>query len=123
MKPFDIGKAKAGHPVCTRNGMNARIICWDKKGDGYPIVALLGEEVEEYGCYTMTGRFVGEDSVHKYDLMLKDNTKEGYVNIYFNGSGELYASDIYETEEEAIHYAKRNLIATTKITWEEPWNL
>lgn len=31
MKEFDLEKAKAGHPVCTRNGNKARIICFDRK--------------------------------------------------------------------------------------------
>lgn len=31
LKPFDLEAAKAGKPVCTRDGRKARIICWDKK--------------------------------------------------------------------------------------------
>lgn len=42
LKPFDLEAAKAGKPVCTRDGRKARIICWDKKGN-YPIVALIQE--------------------------------------------------------------------------------
>ena len=53
MKEFDYEKAKAGAPVCTREGKPARIIFWDAKGisnDGkqYPIVALLEEDGVEY---------------------------------------------------------------------------
>ena len=29
MKPFDLEKAKAGSPVCTRSGEKVRIICFD----------------------------------------------------------------------------------------------
>jgi hypothetical protein len=39
MKEFDLELAKAGHPVCTRDGKPVRIVCFDAKGD-YPIVGL-----------------------------------------------------------------------------------
>lgn len=34
MKPFNLGLAKAGHPVVCRNGQKARIICFDVKEGG-----------------------------------------------------------------------------------------
>ena len=41
MKPFDLELAKKGHPVCTRDGRDARIICYDAKTGEYPIIALV----------------------------------------------------------------------------------
>lgn len=41
MKPFDLEKAKAGAPLCTREGFRARIICFDADNDRFPIVALI----------------------------------------------------------------------------------
>ena len=32
LKPFDLEAARAGSPVCTRDGRKARIVCFDKKG-------------------------------------------------------------------------------------------
>lgn len=47
LKPFDLEAAKAGKPVCTRDGRKARIICFDTINKGnYPIIALL----EDKGC-------------------------------------------------------------------------
>lgn len=47
LKPFSLEAAKAGKPVCTRDGRKARIICFDSKWR--PIVALVtecnGEEI------------------------------------------------------------------------------
>lgn len=44
MKPFDIELAKAGYPVCTRDGRPVRILCFDRKSvDGYSILALVYE--------------------------------------------------------------------------------
>ena len=42
LKPFDIQKAKADKPVCTRDGRKARIICFDRiNSDYYKIVACV----------------------------------------------------------------------------------
>lgn len=41
-KPFDLEQAKAGKPVCTRDGRKARIICFNAKTlCDYPIIALV----------------------------------------------------------------------------------
>lgn len=40
-KPFDLEQAKAGKPVCTRDGRKARIICFDLKNGNHPIVAAI----------------------------------------------------------------------------------
>lgn len=41
MKPFNLEEAKAGKPVCTRDGYDARILCFDAKNPYYPVVALV----------------------------------------------------------------------------------
>lgn len=41
MKPFDLEKAKAGAPVCTREGFRARIVCFDADHNRFPIIALI----------------------------------------------------------------------------------
>lgn len=66
MKPFDLEKAKAGAPLCTREGFRARIICFDANNDRFPIVALLeGDDGKEYPVsFTKKGRFYdGEKTV------------------------------------------------------------
>jgi hypothetical protein len=69
LKPFDLEAAKAGKPVCTRDGRKARIICFNAKTlCDYPIIALVEgvyhptykgglimlaitfEEYKKYGC-------------------------------------------------------------------------
>lgn len=58
MKPFDIDAAKKGAKVCTRDGCPARILCFDKKGDTYPIVALYEYKGRErFVSYTLYGRY------------------------------------------------------------------
>ena len=76
MKPFDLEAAKAGKPVCTRDGRKARIISFDRKflfkGVSYPIIALVEDTAKEetiYG-YNEKGKVIIEnDTPYKDDLM------------------------------------------------------
>ena len=71
LKEFDLEAAKAGKPICTRDGSQARIICFDFLSiDNTPIIALvrLSETQEGIVCYRKDGRFLDSgDSPH--DLM------------------------------------------------------
>ena len=114
LKPFDLEEAKAGKPVCTRDGRKVRIICFDLKNDEYPIVAAVGNDSSEtLFSYTTNGEIADGIKSDK-DLMMLSEKKERWVNIYDD-------MVIYESEEEAkIGIATaRNYIATTKIEWEE----
>lgn len=117
MKPFNIEQAKAGKPVCTREGRDARILWFDKK-DEFPIVALVG------GCDVLTYKDNGlyyECTPHPYDLFMKTEDSEGWINIYRTEVETYVSSNIYRTEEEAIREGKTSerYVATCKITWEE----
>ena len=122
-KPFDLEAAKAGKPVCTRDGRKARIICFDAKCNK-PIVALI------YGCnketvlqYLENGRFF-VDQIDKYDLMMFPQKKEGWVNVYksYNVGKKIPCmASIYPTKEEAkkSSVVGFDYVDTVKIEWEE----
>lgn len=118
LKPFDLEAAKAGNPVCTRDGRKARIICFDKKGD-HPIIALIedkkGEEVvsEEINFYFINGRAINEKIESNDDLMMLPEKKEGWVNIY---RGQVY--NTLERAKKAVDH-NDNYLKTIKIDWEE----
>lgn len=126
MKPFDIEKAKAGHPVCTRDGRKARIICFDAKSykdKNEEIIALVtkpdGSEYVEY--YTQDGRFscLKDD---RDDLMMASEKKTGWINIYpYQGKERvaMIGSYAHKTQKEAKERACGNCIATIPIEWEE----
>lgn len=123
LKPFDIEAAKAGKPVCTRDGRKARIICFDRrlfyKNVSYPILALVEcSDGEDDVCgYNEKGKVLIEDGAeYKDDLMMLPEKKEGWANIY--------RSQIYDTLERAKEAYKRtynddNYLQTIKIEWEE----
>ena len=123
LKPFDLKAAKAGKPVCTRDGRKARIICFDFR-DVEEICCLIAAvdygEAEKIYYYDSCGKYRGGDS-SKYDLMMLPEKKEGWVNVY--QGGKLDADCIYPTLENALENIfqpmKDNYIDTIKVEWEE----
>lgn len=124
MKEFNLEEAKAGKPVCTRDGRRARIICWDMKG-GYPIVALIedkdwGETISGYDkhghiwCHNFT------EDMKRYDLMMAPEKKEGWINLYRTSTGVSTCGPVCRTKEHAFEgRIKADYITTIKIEWEE----
>ena len=74
LKPFDIQKAREGKPICTRDGLPARIICFDRQSDDKPIVALVRANLESNkelpACYTEKGEFSKNLPNCCHDLMM-----------------------------------------------------
>ena len=127
LKPFDIQKAREGKPVCTRDGRKARIICFDRRGDKYPIVALLEGCNEEHSevavTFTNEGLYeIGEKNSN--DLMMLPEKKEGWVNVYNRLGVITFSHNPYDTKEEALEELKSAsgrayCVDTIKISWEE----
>ena len=124
----NLEEAKAGKPVCTRDGRKARIICFDFNGSyegiEYPIIALVGSDKSEYGeelyYFTPKGCFRKEYE-SELDLMMVGEKKEGWINIY-KGDLSTYSSNyIYDTKEAAADGSNTDkcYITTIKIEWEE----
>lgn len=131
LKEFDLEAAKAGKPVCTRDGRKARIISFDRKflfnGVSYPIIALVEDTAKEetiYG-YNEKGKVIIEhDTPYKDDLMMLPQKKEGWVNVYksYNVGKKIPCmASIYPTKEEAkkSSVVGFDYVDTVKIEWEE----
>ena len=117
LKPFDLQKAKAGKPVCTRDGRKARIICFDaKRKDEKSIIALVPSKdflgFEDLIAYTNNGNYHGGHE-NDGDLMMLPEKKEGWVNVY--------KDSVYDTKDEALigRSEFRGYIDTIKINWSE----
>jgi hypothetical protein len=122
MKPFNLEEAKAGKPVCTRDGDKVRIICFDCKSESYPIVALrLIGDIELISTYTKDGKYqYNPNNPDDMDLMMADVIHEGYINIYKKDEGVVPGKIIYETEEKAKKYnCTMKYLDTIKIQWKE----
>lgn len=121
LKPFDLEKAKQGAKVVTRDGRPARIICWDKLGDMYPLVALVKDKdgTEDTETYTLDGACV-VDQKYDLDLFMAPAVVVRWVNLH-GGFGGLYNYRIYDSEQEALKHKDDydDYIATAKLSWEE----
>lgn len=75
MKPFDLEKAKAGKPVCTRDGRRVEIISFKNPNDNYPILARIFSNNTNYDefSFTQQGYLVNEDREFKTDLMMAED--------------------------------------------------
>ena len=112
LKEFNLEAAKAGKPVCTRDGRKARIICFDVKAKK-PIAALItNDDTEEVHFYYDNGRS-DQYQEYRYDLMMLPEKKERWVNVY--------KDSVYDTKDEALigRSEIRGYIDTIKISWEE----
>lgn len=129
MKPFDLEAAKAGKPVCTRDGRKVRIISFDRKflfkGVSYPIIALVEDTAKEetiYYGYNEKGKtLIENDTPYKDDLMMLPQKKEGWINIYTSYDGIETGISVYETKEIAKKGVDNSVsyLGTIKIEWEE----
>lgn len=125
MKPFDLEKAKAGAPVCTREGFNARIICFDANNDRFPIVALIKDSTSsnEYPVsLTKKGRFSDGEADSPKDLFMVGEKKEGWINIY-EAFMERCIGAVHNSKEDAIRVKVNEkgvtYKATVRVEWEE----
>lgn len=133
LKPFDLEAAKAGKPVCTRDGRKARIICFDRKGyNQFPIIALImnGDKESDLYTYRPNGIWSNNGNESEKDLMMLPEKHEGWINLY-NADTTFYYVDgwVYKTKEEAVQKAKEEVgkgqrekneyIDTIKKAWEE----
>ena len=118
LKPFDLEAAKAGKPVCTRDGRKVRIVCFDRI-NAKPILALVpstdgkGEDVFDY---FVSGKRIANALESDLDLMMLSEKKESWVNLY---PCDCMGQKRYPTKEEALKNAVSDVIATVKIEWEE----
>ncbi len=120
MKPFDLEKAKAGHPVCTAGGEPVRIVCFDKTSrQNCPIIGLvkLYDDAEKCIFYSEEGWENG-DKNSRFNLRMASEKHTRYAIIDLDLSPmKLVGPTLFTTVEDARTYAKGYPIAT--VTWEE----
>lgn len=123
MKPFNLEEAKAGKPVCTREGYAARILCFDAENADYPIAALVkdstGEEHAE--TYTKDGRYYSTGETRSQDLVMLPVQYTVWVNLYAKAGDIPTVGVSYPTEEQARQGADKNrlYLGAFPITYED----
>lgn len=112
LKTFNLDEAKDGKPVCTRDGRNVRIICFDCKVESFPIVALVSRSFgkEEIISYDEAGYSSTREPDDR--LFMLPEKKIGWINVY--------NKSIYNSEEDAREGITddSDYIGTIKVEWE-----
>lgn len=112
LKEFNLEEAKAGKPVCTRDGRKARIICFDLNNKNFPIVAIINCDSEENAYqYDIDG--ICDEHDNNLNLMMFPEKKEGWIIIHKEA---IYDK---ETAEKIARETTANVIRIQKIEWEE----
>lgn len=126
MRKFNLEEAKAGKPVCTRDEMKVRIVCFDAKSidNDFPILALVDYGDGELDFrYNIDGRIYKEESIaaeeDPTDLFMAPEHHIGWVNIYNTHDGNKVITGPYETEKEAVQAKFGDEVVTTKIEWDD----
>lgn len=129
MKPFNLEEAKAGKPVCTRDGRPARLIYQDLQGE-YPFVFAItskdgvNEKVREYNY---SGQYYDSEE-SKHDLCMVTEKKTVWVNLFntTRHGQEVVSTNgpyTYATEAEAravlVDSWAGSYIGTFPITYED----
>ena len=114
--------------IVTRDGRNVRIICTDKRGTDFPIVALVECEDKEETCYyTAKGYWNSCEIESKIDLFFAPEKHEGWINIYTDINDNSYPGNhIFKSKEEAeesgrhcCSFTKDLYMTSIKIEWED----
>ena len=128
MEQFSLEKylANPSRKVVTRDGINVRIVCTDRRDDlnHHHIIALLKHRFKEEEIvfyYTMDGRCSDNGHDTKFDLFFAPEKHEGWINVYRNNDSHTYAGAVYDSKEDAEKrkIIDENYVTTIKIEWEE----
>lgn len=125
MKQFSLEEylKNPNRKIITRDGLNVRIICTDKRKDDYPILALCTMDNGSETCYSYlpNGKhYLIEDSYK--DLFFAPEKHEGWVNVYKGNAYYCLGGTIpFQSESEAKKHIVKNCgyVNTIRIEWED----
>lgn len=117
--PFNIETAKkitnkeVEGIIVTRNGESVRIVCFNRKDEFRPIIALINSgDIEVHYAFSLNGKFVNDDVLDTHDLMLEIpeymTFKDGDVIAYDNVKDVFFiiGSKCSMTDENPNYHAK-----------------
>lgn len=114
-------------PVQTRSGWPARILCTDRHGGEYPVVALVRQPSGFETCVSYrSGGHLHQSACHHnpYDLINAPEKIEGWINIertVTSNDGVLYThGNVWPSREEAkAGFGRGCRIACIHVSFEE----
>ncbi len=118
---FDLQKALNGAELITRNGIEVtQWFYFDALGkeESFPITAVINGNKENF---TKEGKYYNYNSGSIYDLFIRPNVKEIWVNVYYNSITNRLSLGVEKSSEGEAKEILSNLsafkyIKTIKIT-------
>lgn len=120
MEKFDFNKAFNGGVVCTENGMDVTIDDILFRNNQILATVHHSKDWKETVTYNRDGSpCIGEragGNYSGYNLMMKNATREGWVNIY---KGDYVYGPIFNTRDDAVRNIGENRVCldTIKVTY------
>ncbi len=90
-------------PVCTRDGKSVRVLCTDRAGIAFHIVALIMHEgIESIETFSNSGRLNSRVTTNNdlFNYKPKSQVRFWY-NVYCRSGGGIILGDAYTSEKEA----------------------
>ena len=102
MEKFNLERALAGEPVCTRDGRDVTQVTYFRETeDLFTVGAVLDRELY---LWQTNGRFLQGKEDSK-DLFIKPKENAIWINVYKNENGSLYTNGAHYISKES---AKRS---------------
>jgi hypothetical protein len=99
MEKFDLERALAGEPVCTRNGNEVTRLFLVDVDSKYKLVGVVKKSLLRW---TDKGYFLDITNKSENDLFMKPKENAIWVNVYKdNGTGELILGSAFKSEAQA----------------------
>ena len=119
MKEFNLEEAKAGKPLCNRDGEPVKILKWDGRGEN-PLVGYVEANYGDLPCsWNKKGEIGGPGGKSKADLMMATTERVMYANIFLVEGCFYTTGDLYPTKESAKENQKDGCITIAEVKWEE----
>ena len=113
VKTFNVKDAQNGATVETKSGHSVRIICYDRIGTNYPIIALVDcIGVENCLHYSIDGKSCScEDNIEDLIIIEEIETKFDKGDYVVSDIGNIYEiikiDDMYHTKQLSSGYEQR----------------
>jgi hypothetical protein len=115
MEKFNLERALAGEPVCTRDGREVTQLTLFDIDSRYQLRGVLKKEVVSW---TNDGDYYDDkDEDNQKDLFMKPKENAIWINVYKNENGFLYTTGVDFSSEESAKTSADNCgyIRTIKI--------
>lgn len=112
-KAFNVKDAQNGASVETKDGQQVRIICYNRFGTFYPIIALLNyKNVESCLSYTINGKLCASEDNNKDLIVITEiETKFDEGDYIVSDIGNIYEitkiDEMYHTKQLSSGYEQR----------------